>query len=155
MSHLLDRTIKSVQEISTNLRPEVLDMLGLTEAIEWQVQEFQKRTGTECSMSPGTGDLELDADLSTAVFRIFQETLTNVARHAEASELNIEFYKKDGELVLKVQDNGKGISEDKISHPKSLGLLGIRERALLWDGEVKISGVQGQGTTVVVKIPLR
>ena len=155
MSHLLDRTIKSVQEISTNLRPEVLDMLGLTEAIEWQVQEFQKRTGTECSMSPGTGDLELDADLSTAVFRIFQETLTNVARHAEASELNIEFYEKEGELVLKVQDNGKGISEDKISHPKSLGLLGIRERALLWDGEVKISGAQGQGTTVVVKIPLR
>ena len=106
-------------------------------------------------MSPGTGDLELDADLSTAVFRIFQETLTNVARHAEASELNIEFYKKEGELVLKVQDNGKGISEDKISHPKSLGLLGIRERALLWDGQVKISGAQGQGTTVVVKIPLR
>ncbi|MDP6735049.1 MAG: PAS domain S-box protein [Nitrospinaceae bacterium] len=155
MSHLLDRTIKSVQEISTNLRPEVLDMLGLTEAIEWQVQEFQKRTGTECSMSPGTGDLELDPDLSTAVFRIFQETLTNVARHAAASELNIEFYKKEGELVLKVQDNGKGISEDQISHPKSLGLLGIRERALLWDGQVKISGAQGQGTTVVVKIPLR
>ena len=155
MSHLLDRTIKSVQEISTNLRPEVLDMLGLTEAIEWQVQEFQKRTGTECSMSSGAGDLDLDTDLSTAVFRIFQETLTNVARHAAASELNIEFYKKDGELVLKVTDNGKGIPEDKISHPKSLGLLGIRERALLWDGQVKISGVQGQGTTVVVKIPLR
>ncbi len=155
MSHLLDKTIKSVQEISTHLRPEVLDMLGLTEAIEWQVQEFQKRTGTECSMSSGTGDLDLDPDLSTAVFRIFQETLTNVARHAAASELNIEFYKKDGELVLKVTDNGKGIPEDKISHPKSLGLLGIRERALLWDGQVKISGVQGQGTTVVVKIPLR
>jgi len=155
MSHLLDKTIKSVQEISTHLRPEVLDMLGLTEAIEWQVQEFQKRTGTECSMSSGTGDLDLDTDLSTAVFRIFQETLTNVARHAAASELNIEFYKKDGELVLKVTDNGKGIPEDKISHPKSLGLLGIRERALLWDGQVKISGVQGQGTTVVVKIPLR
>ena len=154
MSSLLDTTIKSVQSISTHLRPAVLDMLGLSEAIEWQVQEFQKRTGTKCNVTSSVPDLNLDPELSTTVFRILQEALTNVARHAEASILNIGLYKKHNELVLKVQDNGKGISDDKNSSPKSLGLLGIRERVLLWNGRVKINGAKGHGTTVLVKIPV-
>ena len=154
MSILLDKTIQSVQTISTNLRPEVLDMLGLTEAIEWQAQEFQKRTAIECKINSSLCDLDLDPDLSTAVFRILQETLTNVARHAGASKISIEFHEKNGNLILEVQDNGKGISENQISHSKSLGLIGIRERALLWNGQVKISGIKGRGTTVAVKFPL-
>jgi PAS domain S-box-containing protein len=152
MSTLIDKTIQSVQTISTNLRPEVLDMLGLTDAIEWQAQEFQKRTGIECNINSSLCDLDLDPDLSTAIFRILQETLTNVARHAGASKINIEFHKKNCTLTLEVQDNGKGISKDQVSHSKSLGLIGIRERALLWNGQVKISGIKGKGTTVTVKI---
>jgi polar amino acid transport system substrate-binding protein len=154
MSSLLDTTIKSVQSISTHLRPAVLDMLGLSEAIEWQVQEFQKRTGTKCNVTSSVPDLNLDPELSTTVFRILQEALTNVARHAEASILNIGLYKKHNELVLKVQDNGKGISDDKNSARKSLGLLGIRERVLLWNGRVKINGAKGHGTTILVEIPV-
>ena len=154
MSSLLDTTIKSVQSISTHLRPEVLDMLGLSEAIEWQVQEFQKRTGTKCNVTSSLPDLNLDPELSTTVFRILQEALTNVARHAEASILDIGLYKKQNELVLKVQDNGKGISDDKNSARKSLGLLGIRERVLLWNGRVKINGAKGHGTTILVEIPV-
>ena len=152
MSTLIDKTIQSVQTISTNLRPEVLDMLGLTEAIEWQAQEFQKRTGIECKINSSLCDLDLDPDLSTAIFRILQETLTNVARHAGASKISIEFHKKNCTLTLEVQDNGKGISKDQVSNSKSLGLIGIRERALLWNGQVKISGIKGKGTTVAVKI---
>lgn len=154
MSELLDKTIKRVQKISTNLRPEVLDMLGLSEAIEWQAQEFQERTEIECHLDSELCDIDLNPDLSTAIFRILQETLTNVARHASASQINIRLYEKCGNLVLEVRDNGRGISKSQISNSKSLGLLGIRERALLWDGEVKISGIKGRGTTVIVKIPM-
>ena len=98
--------------------------------------------------------MNLDPELSTTVFRILQEALTNVARHAEASILDIGLYKKQNELVLKVQDNGKGISDDKNSARKSLGLLGIRERVLLWNGRVKINGAKGHGTTILVEIPV-
>lgn len=154
MTKLVDRTIHSVRRISTELRPGVLDDLGLTAAIEWQVQEFQTRTKLHCLLSVRPEEITLDPERSTTVFRILQEALTNIVRHAHASEVKISLEKNKEELILEIGDNGRGIAEDQISHTKSLGLLGMRERALLWGGAVQIRGVPGRGTTVTVRIPL-
>ena len=140
MLKLIDTTIQSVRRISAKLRPGVLDDLGLTAAIEWQAQDFQTRIGIECTFSSNLGEIDLDRDRSTAVFRILQETLTNVARHASASQVNIYLGKQDASIVLMVEDNGRGITEREISDPKSLGLLGMRERAIVFGGKLEISG---------------
>jgi len=144
-----------VRKIATELRPPVLDDLGLEAAIEWQIQEFEKRTGIVCHFHSSLKHLDLDAERSTAVFRIFQETLTNVVRHAEATQVNIYLREEDDSLVLEVQDNGRGMTGRELSGSgtKSLGLLGMRERATMLDGEVNIIGRQGKGTTVGVRIP--
>jgi len=155
MLKLVDTTIQSVRRISTKLRPGVLDDLGLTAAIEWQTQDFQTRTGIECEFSSNLGEIDLDRDRSTTVFRILQETLTNVARHASATRVNIRLNEEAAGLVLIVEDNGRGITEREISDPKSLGLLGMRERALIFGGEVTISGAPGKGTMVRLRIPLQ
>jgi PAS domain S-box-containing protein len=155
MLKLVDTTIQSVRRISTKLRPGVLDDLGLTAAIEWQAQDFQTRTGIQCEFNPNLREIDLDRDRSTTVFRIFQETLTNVARHASATRVNICLNEEAAGLVLIVEDNGRGIKEREISDPKSLGLLGMRERALIFGGEVTISGAPGKGTTVMLRIPLQ
>jgi len=153
MSKLVDTTIQTVREISTELRPGVLDDLGLTAAIEWQLQEFQTRTGIRCNFTSSPENITLDQDRSTAIFRIFQETLINVARHANATRVDISLKEEADNLILEVRDNGKGITESGISNSKSLGLLGMRERALFLGGEVKISGTPGKGTTITVRIP--
>lgn len=154
MSNLLDNTIQTVRRISTELRPRVLDELGLVDAIEWQTQEFEARTKIKCKLSTNRTKISLDQGKNTAIFRIFQETLTNIARHAEASRIYIKLKKKSGYLVLEVKDNGKGISKNSISKCDSLGLLGMRERALLFGGNVKINGNKGKGTTVTLQIPI-
>lgn len=169
MSHLVDETIQSVRRIATELRPSVLDDLGLVAAIEWQTQEFQARTGIRCVLTPclELEDIDVPQSHATAVFRIFQETLTNVARHANATKIHIRL-KKDviaaehpdriirpqDALLLEVEDNGTGITEQALSDSKSLGLLGMRERALLLGGEVTIKGIKGKGTIVTVRVPL-
>jgi signal transduction histidine kinase len=154
MLELIDTTIQSVRKLSTELRPGVLDNLGLKAAIEWQIGEFQTRTGIRCEFIAPKEDIALDQDCSTAVFRIFQETLTNVVRHSKATRVNITLEKSADHLLLEVQDNGKGIQESKIVDLKSLGLLGMRERALYFGGKVKFEGIQGKGTKVTVLIPL-
>jgi PAS domain S-box-containing protein len=154
MAKLVDTTVQTLRKISTELRPGVLDDLGLTAAMEWQVQEFQNRTGMRCRLTVRPEEILLDPDRSTAVFRIFQETLTNIVRHADADEVTILLEKVDHLLTLEVKDNGRGITQSQITNLKSLGLLGIRERALLWGGTVQISGIPGRGTTVTVQIPL-
>jgi signal transduction histidine kinase len=154
MSRLIDTTIQTVKRISTKLRPGVLDDLGLIAAIEWQVQEFQERTRIKCELTADGEDINIDRDLATAVFRILQEALTNVARHAIATRVEVSLKKGDGQLVLQVRDNGKGITEKQIAHPKSLGLIGMRERAHSWNGSIKIDGISGKGTAVTVSIPL-
>ncbi|MCK4352834.1 PAS domain S-box protein [candidate division WOR-3 bacterium] len=151
---LIDNIIRTVQRISTELRPGILDDLGLAAAIEWQVEEFQKRSGIKCKVNLVPEDVILAQDCSTTIFRIFQETLTNVARHANATRVKVSLKEKVGKLELKVKDNGKGITEKQISDSKSLGLIGIRERVHFWGGEVKISGIQDKGTTITVSIPL-
>jgi signal transduction histidine kinase len=155
MLKLVDSTIQTVRKISSKLRPGVLDDLGIVAAIEWQTQDFRDRTGIKCELNSSVEDVELDRDRSTAVFRIFQETLTNVIRHAKATRIIVNVDEDAGNLILRVKDNGRGITESEISNLKSLGLLGMRERALLFGGEVKISGIPGEGTTVTVTIPMR
>ena len=154
MLALLDQAIQAVRRIATRLRPSVLDDLGLVAAMEWQLQDFQSRTGIKGNFTSRLGERPLDRDLSTTLFRIFQETLTNIARHADADNVKISLEQRDGDLLLQVSDNGKGISEGKISDPKSFGVIGMKERALLLGGEVRIKGSRGKGTTVAVRVPL-
>ena len=153
MSDLIDSTIQTMRRVATELRPGLLDDLGLAATMEWQAQEFAERTGIDCDLYLSDEEIVLDRDLATAIFRIFQETLTNVARHAEATEVHVELEDRPDELVLTVRDNGKGITESQLSDPRSLGLMGIRERAHSWGGEVAFQGIPGQGTTVTVRIP--
>jgi len=155
MSQLINSTIQTVKKISTELRPGLLDDLGLAAAIEWQAEEFQKRTGIRCKISVEPRDITLDRDRNTAIFRIFQETLTNIARHSEASEVKVNLKQRDGRIELSVRDNGRGITEEELTNPKSFGLIGIRERVKIFDGDSMMKGIPGQGTTVTVRIPVR
>jgi len=155
MREQVDGTIRTVRRLATELRPGVLDALGLVAAMEWQAQEFQARTGIRCEFVSHVPDAELDREQSTALFRILQEALTNVARHAGASGVRTSLEGDADSLVLVVKDNGRGIAESEINSHKSLGLLGIRERVHLLGGSVCIVGSTGSGTTVTVKIPLR
>lgn len=153
MADMIDSIIRSVRRIATELRPEVLDELGLKDALEWEVEMFQTRTGIRTKLDSNVGELDLGRERSTALFRIFQETLTNVARHASATEVRASLDQHENTLTLEVQDNGRGITEQEIGAVKSLGLLGMRERALIMGGEVLIEGAQGHGTIVRIQIP--
>jgi PAS domain S-box-containing protein len=151
---LVDGTMQSVRKIATELRPVVLDQLGLIPAIEWQAHEFQTKTGIQCTLNIYLRTVALPIERSTGVFRIFQEILTNVARHAQASHVNISMQERKGHLLLQVSDNGRGITDSEMSGVKSLGLLGMRERALLFGGETRIERNLDRGTLVTVRIPL-
>jgi signal transduction histidine kinase len=149
-----DLMLKAVRKISTQLRPAVLDHFGLVAALKWQTQEFQEYTGIRCSFTSNVEDVELDENRTTAVFRIYLEVLTNVARHASATELVVCLKQEDSTLTLKVADNGRGISEGEISNPASLGLLGMRERAHLLGGSVELHGSPRKGTRVTLRMPM-
>jgi len=156
MLQCLETTIESVQQIAANLRPALLDDCGLEAAIEWQLQDFRERSHIECDYVSSLGDIQLPPELETSVFRILQEALTNIVRHASASKVSILLEENAGQLVLEVQDNGRGMSEPVLSTTgtKSLGLLGMQERARLVGGEVIINSLVGKGTTVTVRVPL-
>jgi signal transduction histidine kinase len=153
MSDLIDTTVQMVRRISTELRPGILD-LGLVATIEWQLQEFQARTGVESNLISTPEETTLDDDGSTVVFRIFQEILTNVVRHAQATQIKVTLEETAALLTLRVEDNGRGITENEIDSPRSIGLLGMQERARLRAGEVEFHGTPGQGTIVTVRLPL-
>jgi signal transduction histidine kinase len=155
MSELIDRTLARVHTIVTELRPVVLDKLGLVAAIEWQAGEFHERSGIVCELHLPTEDIPLDSDRSTAFFRIFQEALTNVARHANATKIAVDLESEAGSLILAVRDNGKGIDEKLIFDQNSLGLLGMRERALSFGGTVEVTALPGRGTLVSMRIPIK
>ena len=154
MFELLGHMVHAVRRISAELRPVVLDDLGLVPALEWQAREWQARTGIECSVISTAENLTVTPECGTAVFRIFQETLTNVARHAQASRVAARLSLADGWLVLETRDNGRGITEEQQRETKSFGLLGMKERASLLGGACTVQGAPGNGTTVQVKIPL-
>jgi signal transduction histidine kinase len=149
---LADSINQSVRRISTDLRPGILD-LGLAAAVEWQVQEFQARTGIQCKLRLLTQEV-FAPDVSTALFRILQETLTNVARHAKATRVEVVKQKERDRLVLRIRDNGRGFDPEDPSISKSLGLLGMRERAAILGGQVSVSSAPGKGTSVTAWIPL-
>jgi PAS domain S-box-containing protein len=149
---LADGMIHSIRRISTELRPAVLD-LGLAAAVEWQVQEFQARSGIPCQVRLLAREI-VASSASTAMFRIFQETLTNVARHAKATRVEVVLQKQRDRLVLLIRDDGRGFDQTEPSLSNSLGLLGMRERAAILGGKVNISSAPGKGTTVTAWIPL-
>ena len=153
MTTMTDAAIQAVQKIATELRPVVLDSLGLCAAVEWQARDFQTRTGIACAATVPEQDLPLDRDRATAVFRIVQESLTNVLRHAQATQVEILLRPEADQLVLRIQDNGCGIPPETLSDPRSIGLAGMRERALFLDGQLDIRSQPGAGTTIEMRLP--
>jgi signal transduction histidine kinase len=155
MSDLIDTTVQTVRKITQELRPGILDDLGLLPALEWQLQDFQQRSGLDCQFVARLDHIDLDTHAATAVFRIFQETLTNIARHAGARRVRVTLSEVNHHLVLEVHDDGRGITDKELAKPKSFGLLGMRERVHLLGGDISVTGQDGRGTTVLARIPLR
>ena len=152
---LINDGVKAVRTICSGLRPGVLDDLGLAAAIEWQASEFTSRNGVLCEVSVPPVDLHLDGDRATATFRIFQECLTNVIRHAQAKSVRVALCQEDGDILLVVEDDGIGFNPSGLSNSLgSLGLLGMKERAQFCGGDVQISSSSGNGTTVTIRVPL-
>ncbi|MDL1966202.1 MAG: PAS domain-containing sensor histidine kinase [Candidatus Desulfofervidus auxilii] len=154
IKNLIDIIINRTRTISYQLRPPLLDHVGLYAAIEWQIEEFQRTTGIKCKLKMNPGNITLDKEFSIALFRVLQEALTNVARHSGASNVNVVINKIGCKLVMRITDNGIGISQEKISDSKSLGIISIKERISYLGGSVKIYGKENSGTTVLVTIPL-
>jgi PAS domain S-box-containing protein len=153
MVGLVDATVNTVRRISSELRPSVLDDLGLVPAIEWHAQQFQEQTGIVCSFDSSVENVELNREQATTVFRVFQEAMTNILRHSRATKVNILIEEEEGEFVLEITDNGRGITENDKLGIHSLGLLGMRERANSVGARLDIDGIPGKGTKVVVRLP--
>jgi signal transduction histidine kinase len=154
MRSFLDRLITKAQNIISELRPPLLDSLGLREAIEWQVREFRRRNGIICDLTIDGNFKAVEQKIATAVVRILMEALTNVSRHAGATSVRVVLRRERGDIVLEVCDDGRGLTTDNISAPTSFGLMGMRERALLCDGELSFSGRPDKGTMVLLRVPL-
>jgi len=154
MSQLIDRTVKSVRRICAELRPGLLDDFGLSAAIEWEAQEFSKRTDIECQIVSDPEEMILPQDISTAIFRIFQETMTNIARHANATKVDIILKRQQERIEMNVSDNGKGVTQEQIRNPRSFGITGMRERVHYLGGNLFVSG-NTSGTIVSVVIPIQ
>jgi signal transduction histidine kinase len=154
---LIDRTIQSARRLMTSLRPAILDDLGFIAAIEAQGRDFTARTNAACDVyiSQGVRELALDTAISTSIYRMVQELLTNVMRYAQASAVYVQLTDEGGNLILRVEDDGVGISDTDRAKPHSHGLRGIAERAAMFGGTVAIEGAPDGGTTVIVQIPLQ
>jgi PAS domain S-box-containing protein len=151
---LIDKTVITVRRIATQLRPSILDDLGLIEAMEWQSEEFSKRSEIKSIFKTNMSHVKVSQEIATGVFRIFQESLTNVSRHSKASEVNTVFKIEDNVLTLSIEDNGIGFKDDNIKNKKTLGLLGMKERVSLINGTYLINGNTGLGTSVLITVPL-
>jgi PAS domain S-box-containing protein len=153
MNELIDMAIGTVERISVELRPPILDDLGIAVALEWQAEDFSKRTKIKCEFISKPGDIVLDPDRSTAIFRIFQEALTNVARHSDASKVKAVLIKETDRIVLTIEDDGKGIDRRQLTDPKAFGIIGMKERAHFLGGEARFDSAPGRGTSITVSIP--
>jgi len=149
----VDSSIQKARTIAMDLRPTVLDDFGIVAAIESHAREFEKGTGIKCRLSFSAEDINLDKDRSTTIFRVFQEAMTNIVRYANASKVKINLKENHKSLMLKIKDNGKGITVKQISSRNALGLVSMKERALFWGGDLKIKGDRGKGTTLTLSIP--
>jgi signal transduction histidine kinase len=154
MFKVIDASLQTLHTVSSELRPVILDDFGLESAIEWQAEEFQNRTDVRCRVDSSVAGLNLTKEQSTAVFRIFQETLTNIMRHSGATEVDVRLEMNEDALILEVADNGRGITEAEISNSHSFGLLGMRERLYPWNGQVDFIGHPDKGTRVIVRVPI-
>lgn len=154
MTRQTNNAITTVQKIATELRPVVLDSLGLSAAVEWLAQDFTKHTGLTCLAKVPVAEPAVTRNQATAVFRILQESLTNVIRHARATRVHVCLAADDGRLILTVRDNGRGIASKKLRDMHSIGLTGMRERAQIFGGTVEFQGVPGKGTLVTVRMPI-
>jgi signal transduction histidine kinase len=153
MHGMIDRAIGIIREIMSELRPELLDQLGIVPTLEWEAERFQRHSGISCTFNSKVGELALGEKKSIALYRIFQEAVTNVARHAKATSVEVTLRKEGDDLVLEIKDNGVGISADAEHKARSFGLIGMRERAILLGGTMEIRGDEGKGTTILVRIP--
>ena len=151
---VIDSTIALVRRLSTELRPELLDSLGLRAAIQWDAEQFQRRTGIVCAVRIPEDSSVLSGDQKIGVFRIFQEALTNIARHAQAKTVFIALKRERNDLILTIEDDGVGFSVNLLEHTQSLGVLGMRERALILGAKFRLESVPGHGTTITLRIPL-
>jgi signal transduction histidine kinase len=154
MLALVDGTIAATQRLATELRPGILDDLGLVPAIQWQVEEFGRRTGVPATLRIDGEPVPLDDRIATAAFRVLQESLTNIARHARATAVTVTLQLDARGLALEVHDDGVGIEPARRDDPHALGLLGMRERAMRWGGQFTIAPRDGGGTTVRLHVPL-
>jgi PAS domain S-box-containing protein len=154
MHQLVNSTSKTIKRISTELRPSLLDDLGLPAAIEFEVEELHKRSGISYELDLSPKDFEVDEDVSIALFRVLQEALTNVVRHARARRVVISLVKKADMIGMEIEDDGRGVTKKKLSDPGSLGIMGMRERVEALGGTIEISGILNRGTTITVSIPL-
>lgn len=154
MGRMIDGTLESVRRISRNLRPHVLEDLGFLAAVRWQAEEFAKRFGIPCRLRCELENLDLPQTSSTQLFRILQESLTNVARHAEATQVFVEVTADEDQVELRVEDDGRGFDPNRIGVSTSVGLVGMRERALICGGEVSVTPGERGGTRVVARFPL-
>ncbi len=155
MEILVSNAIRTVQRISSELRPVMLEVLGLADALQWQSQDFQKRTGIRCNLTVFLLDNRVHPDVAIVLFRIFQESLTNVQRHSQATEVEAQLVERSKNYTLMVCDNGKGITLEEISSPESIGLIGIRERVFILGGRMKIFGTPQKGTALFVRVPVK
>jgi two-component system sensor kinase len=154
MMSQLDATVQTVRRIATGLRPQMLDDLGLPATVEWQALEFQERSGLEVAVMVPEAPTPIVPERGTALFRIFQELLTNIARHAGARRVRVKLTFERGEAVLAVEDDGRGVTDAEGASPRSLGIVGMRERAALFGGSLDIAGASGKGTRALLRIPL-
>ncbi|MEI6456929.1 MAG: histidine kinase [bacterium] len=154
MSQLIDSMVDLVRKLATELRPEVLDELGLIATLRWFARDFQVRTGIETGVNVFPKDFTLEPILSTTIFRIFQEIMTNISRHAKASRVTVFLRKQNHQLQMRVRDDGIGIREEEINSKRSFGIIGIQERVKLQKGHVRITGIPGKGTTIFIEIPI-
>lgn len=154
----LEKTVgeraQKAMEMSAMYRPSQLDHFGIGPTLKWYGEEFQEKTGITCNIAFDSAEIRLDDGCSTAIYRIFQEALDNVANHADATEINVSFRKKNKELALIIEDNGKGIPEQKLTDSKSLGIMGMIERSSGFGGSMEIKGISGKGTKLTVRIPV-
>ena len=154
LKRMVDETIQTVRRIATDLRPGILDDLGLPATLQWQARDFTERSGLPFTLDPVDQSLTFSRDQATALFRIFQEILTNIVRHAGASRVEGSLTRAGADAVLRVRDDGRGIRVEDLARTESLGLLGMRERLRPWNGQVSFDGAPGAGTTVTVRLPL-
>jgi signal transduction histidine kinase len=151
---VIDDSILSVQRISMALRPPALDDFGLQEALKLAAEDFEKRTKVACEILSKPQNILLEKEISTEAFRIFQEALTNIARHAGAQKVTVSLRNEGNRFIMEVKDDGRGITEKQISDLKSIGLTGMRERAFAMGGSLTITGTRGKGTTITLSVPL-